>query len=78
MIGVGVAFLRVNPNAQASAIAKGLPVGAVAWMDANDPGRRIFNRYEWGGYIGEKRPDEPIFMDGRADVYGDDLLRMYV
>jgi len=77
-IGLGVAFLRVNPDAQATEIARGLPVGAVEWMDAHDPGDRIFNRYEWGGYIGEKRPDELIFMDGRADVYGDDLLRLYV
>ena len=78
VIGLGVSFLRVNPDAQASEIARGLPAGAVDWMDAHDPGDRIFNRYEWGGYIGQKRPDEPIFMDGRADVYGDDLLRMYV
>jgi hypothetical protein len=73
-----VAFLRVSPAAQASENARSLPAGAVAWMDANDPGERIFNRYEWGGYIGQHRPDHLIFMDGRADVYGDDLLRMYV
>ena len=78
VIGLGVSFLRVNPNAQATEIARGLPAGAVVWMDAHDPGDRIFNKYEWGGYIGQKRPNEPIFMDGRADVYGDDLLRMYV
>jgi hypothetical protein len=78
VIGLAVAFLRVNPAAQASEIARSLPVGAVAWMEAHDPGDRIFNRYEWGGYIGQKRPDEPIFMDGRADLYGDELLRMYV
>jgi hypothetical protein len=78
VIGIGVAFARVYPVAQSTEIARGLPVGAVEWMDAHDPGDRIFNRYEWGGYIGQHRPHEPIFMDGRADVYGDDLLRMYV
>jgi hypothetical protein len=78
LVGLLVAFARVNPNAQAAEIARSLPAGAVAWMDENDPGDRIFNRYEWGGYIGEHRPDEPIFMDGRADVYGDELLQMYV
>lgn len=78
VLGVGVALLRVSPSAQAAEIERGLPVKAVAWMDANDPGERIFNRYEWGGYIGQHRPDHPIFMDGRADVYGDELLRMYV
>jgi hypothetical protein len=78
LVGVGVALARVNPAAQAAEIARGLPVGAVAWMNDHDPGERIFNRYEWGGYIGQHRPDQPIFMDGRADVYGDELLKMYV
>lgn len=78
VLGVGIALLRVNPAAQTSEIARGLPANAVTWMDANNPGQRIFNRYEWGGYVGEHRPDYPIFMDGRADVYGDELLRMYV
>jgi hypothetical protein len=55
-----------------------MPVGAVAWMDEHDPGDRIFNRYEWGGYIGLNRPDRPIFMDGRADVYGDAKLYQYI
>jgi hypothetical protein len=78
VIGLGVAFARVNPAAAEREIARGLPAEAVEWMDANDPGDRIFNRYEWGGYIGQHRPHEPIFMDGRADVYGDELLHMYV
>jgi hypothetical protein len=78
IIGLGVALLRVSPPAQASEIARSLPAHAVEWMDANNPGERIFNRYEWGGFIGQHRPQYPIFMDGRADVYGDDLLRMYV
>ncbi|HYN64822.1 MAG TPA: hypothetical protein VES36_09495 [Candidatus Limnocylindrales bacterium] len=78
LIGVGVALARVNPAAQEREIARRLPAGAVAWMDAHDPGDRIFNRYEWGGFIGQHRPEELIFMDGRADVYGDALLRMYV
>jgi hypothetical protein len=78
LVGLGISLLRVNPATQALEIARGLPADAVGWMDANDPGERMFNRYEWGGYIGEHRPDHPIFMDGRADVYGDDLLKMYV
>lgn len=78
VIGVGVSLVRVTPAAAEREIALRFPAGAVAWMDANTPGQRIFNRYEWGGYIGQHRPGEPIFMDGRADVYGDDLLGMYV
>jgi hypothetical protein len=78
VLGIGVAVLRTSPPAQAAEIARVLPAGAVSWMDANDPGSRMFNRYEWGGYVGEHRPQQPIFMDGRADVYGDALLQMYV
>jgi hypothetical protein len=78
LVGLGVALLRVSPSAQAAEIARSLPAGAVDWMDAHHAGERIFNRYEWGGYIGQHRPQYPIFMDGRADVYGDELLRMYV
>jgi len=77
VIGVGIAVARVSPSAQASAIARGLPVAAVAWLDEHEPGTRMFNRYEWGGYIGQHRPRQAIFMDGRADVYGDQLLQMY-
>ncbi|MEX0625998.1 MAG: hypothetical protein WD402_05600 [Chloroflexota bacterium] len=78
VLGIGVALLRTTPPVQAAEIARGLPAGAVAWMDEHEPGTRIFNRYEWGGYIGQHRPQQLIFMDGRADVYGDDLLQMYV
>ena len=77
-LGVGVSILRVSPPAQAAEIARVLPAQAVDWLDANEPGTRIFNRYEWGGYIGQHRPQQPVFMDGRADVYGDELLQMYV
>jgi hypothetical protein len=77
-LGASVALLRVSPPAQEAEIARSMPVGAVRWLDANEPGERIFNRYEWGGYIGQQRPELPIFMDGRADVYGDELLQMYV
>jgi hypothetical protein len=78
VIGLGVALARVVPATQASEIARVLPANAVKWMDQHEPGTRIFNRYEWGGYIGQHRPQQPVFMDGRADVYGDALLRMYV
>ncbi|HKO32186.1 MAG TPA: hypothetical protein VJY85_00415 [Candidatus Limnocylindria bacterium] len=78
VLGIGIALARVYPAAAEREVAQKLPVGAVAWMDGHDPGARIFNRYEWGGYIGQHRPGQPIFMDGRADVYGDDLIAMYV
>ena len=78
VLGCGIAVLRTVPPSQEAEIGRVLPADAVRWLDANEPGSRLFNRYEWGGYIGQHRPDQPIFMDGRADVYGDELLQMYV
>jgi hypothetical protein len=78
LVGMGIAFGRVAPGAQAAAVAESYPVDAVSWLAANRPGERIFNRYEWGGYLGLRQPDRPIFIDGRADVYGDDVLIEYV
>ena len=78
VLGAGITLLRVVPATQASEIARVLPAEAVAWLDRHEPGTRMFNRYEWGGYIGQHRPWQPVFMDGRADVYGDALLKQYV
>ncbi len=78
VLGTAVAIGKTLPAAQERAIAQSLPVGAANWLEHHDVEGRMFNRYEWGGYLGQQRPDVPIFMDGRADVYGDDLLQMYV
>ena len=77
MLGVGVSLAKVAPPAQASAAVANFPVAAVGWMDTAEPGDRIFNRYEWGGYLGHERPERLVFVDGRTDVYGDDLLTVY-
>lgn len=77
MLGVGVSLAKVAPPAQMSAAVASFPVDAVAWMDTAEPGERIFNRYEWGGYLGHERPNRLVFVDGRTDIYGDDLLIQY-
>lgn len=47
------------------------PVAGAAWIDAHQHGARIFNAYEWGGYVIDRLyPDERVFIDGRADLYG--------
>lgn len=76
-VGITAATLRVSPASQAAEINRRLPAAAVAWLNEHDVGQRMFNRYEWGGFIGLMRPDHLIFMDGRTDVYGDDAMHMY-
>jgi hypothetical protein len=76
--GLGLAFARAVPASQAAEIQGEFPVAAVGWLKNHDAGARVFNKFEWGGYLGLQVPDRPIFIDGRADVYGDAVIREYV
>lgn len=40
-------------------------VGFVAREEPVFAGLRLFNTYEWGGYLGWRRPDAKVFGDGR-------------
>lgn len=75
--GLLITFARISPSAQEDAIAQHMPVGAVDWILANDPGDRPFNAYSWGGYLGFRRPGTPVYIDGRSDIYGDAPIREY-
>ena len=54
------------------------PARAVAFLQARSPSSRIFNHYDWGGYlIWRLYPSTPVFIDGRADLYGQQLLDQF-
>jgi hypothetical protein len=56
-----------------------LPVGAVEWIRQNQPPGEMFNPYNWGGYlIWSLWPDYRVFVDGRTDLYGNELLQQYL
>src|SRR5260221_981445 len=58
--------------------AEQFPQKAAAFLQASDQPRRIFVYYDWGGYaISKLYPEYRVFVDGRADLYGDDLLRQF-
>ena len=53
----------------------GYPSEGAAYIRENLAGKRVFNEYHWGGYLAYRLyPDTPIFIDGRADMYGSDIL----
>jgi hypothetical protein len=54
------------------------PARAVAFLQANPPAGPIFNHYDWGGYlIWRLYPSTRVFIDGRADLYGQQLLDQF-
>jgi hypothetical protein len=53
-----------------------VPVRAVEWLKNTSPRPLgpMYNSYNWGGYLIWALPDEPVFADGRTDVYNEFLL----
>jgi hypothetical protein len=53
------------------------PREAVEWIKQNHPAGKLLNAYEWGGYLTFVLPEYPVFIDGRADLYGDAFMGSY-
>ena len=60
-----------------TAIVEQYPSAAVAYLQESGLAeQRGYNQYVWGGYL--IWHGIPVFVDGRADVYGDEFLDYYV
>jgi hypothetical protein len=74
---LGFAVVRVHGVArhQTQTEMESFPAGAVSFMELTHPPEPIFNHYNFGGYlIWKLYPDYPVYIDGRADLYGDRFL----
>jgi hypothetical protein len=73
-----VARVRHVVSLQAETEARHFPVGATAFLARERPPGPIMNHYNWGGYfIWKIYPDYRVFLDGRADVYGDQFMDQF-
>lgn len=65
--------IREEPQAE----AQHFPVRAAAFLQAHPP-HHLFNHYDWGGYlIWKLYPTTRVFIDGRADVYGEQFFNEF-
>lgn len=55
-------------------LAEVTPAGAVQYLKNTKPQGRLFNSYNWGGYLLWMLPEIPVFVDGRTDLYNDEIL----
>lgn len=55
-----------------------LPVEAVSFLTETNPEGRLFNSYNWGGYLLWHLPQYPVFVDGRTDLYDDEILETWL
>jgi hypothetical protein len=75
VVRVAVSLAPSNVDAE---LARKQPVGALATLRATPADDRLFNFYDYGGYLIWHAPDHPVFIDGRAEVYGNELFSEYL
>jgi hypothetical protein len=55
-----------------------VPVDAIDFVIDNGISGNMFNTYSFGGYILYRLyPEQRVFIDGRADMYGDEFIKKY-
>lgn len=57
---------------------KGMPVAAVELIQQKAPPGNLFNSYNWGGYLLWMLPEYPVFLDGRTDLYNDEVIGQWL
>jgi hypothetical protein len=72
----GVSVLA--PESIRAAVSLQLPVAAVDHLAAHPVPGGLFNSYNFGSYLLWQLPDSPVFVDGRTDLYNDEILDQYL
>ncbi len=49
------------------------PVAAVNFLRQNPQPGPLYNTFDWGGFLTWYMPNYPVAIDGRTDLYGDEL-----
>jgi hypothetical protein len=79
MLGVSALVVRRAVAMQRISESQKVPAAAVDFILAERPPQPILNEYAWGGYlIWRLYPDYRVYIDGRADVYGDKLVEEFL
>ncbi len=68
--------LRPEINHQAE--GKTQPLESIAYLREHIGLGNMLNSYNWGGYLIWALPEYSVFVDGRTDLYDDELLTQYL
>ena len=66
-----------NQRGLDSAISSMYPVKALNYLRQHPAPGPLYNTLDWGGFLTWYMPDYPVAIDGRNDLYGDDLDRLF-
>ncbi len=71
----GYKWISVNNREFIEGVEKQIfPVDAVEWLSEELPSGRLFSTYNWGGYLTWNLRDYQVFVDGRTDLFGDEII----
>lgn len=78
IVGASMTYMDIGKKHE-QGIEKDLPVKAVDYILKNKITGNMLNDYGYGGYlIYRLAPDQKVFIDGRADMYGDLFVRDFL
>jgi len=79
LVVAGWKVIDVNENEFIQRAEKELfPVDAAEWLENSELKGNLFNDYNWGGYLIWHMRGHPVFVDGRTDLFGDEILSDYL
>ncbi len=67
----------VNETSLKQTMALRLPVHSAEFVKANNLPKPLYNTLNFGGYLIWALPDYPVSIDGRNDLYGDEIDSRY-
>ena len=62
-----------NSSALEQAVQRQLPVNAVKFLSENPRPGPLYNTFDWGSFLIWAMPEHPVAIDGRTDLYGDEM-----
>jgi len=74
VILLGARFVDFNQRALERAMAAIFPLDAASYLRQNYAPGPLWNTFDWGGFLIWYLPQYPVGIDGRTDLYGDELL----
>ncbi len=78
LVSFAAAILRMPSNGELEKSTDHVfPLNACNYIRANHLPGPIFNSYSWGGFLTWYLPEYPVAIDGRLNLYGDDVNARY-
>ena len=77
LVAAGLLFARNTYFTRAgldATISSEFPVDAVNYLRRHPRPGPLYNAFDWGGFLIWYMPDHPVAIDGRTDLYGDEMV----